>query len=88
MLSSDSTGSLRQQLCLVNQRIDDVRRTLRMKDEHDEGPLYNSPFIWKIQDAHIPSHFRLPMLEVYDDSSDLTEHVAAFYAQMTLMTPI
>ncbi|RWW54227.1 hypothetical protein BHE74_00039203 [Ensete ventricosum] len=42
--SSDSTGSLREQLCLVNQRIDDVRRTLRTKDEHAEGPLHGSPF--------------------------------------------
>ncbi|RRT56616.1 hypothetical protein B296_00037047 [Ensete ventricosum] len=83
-LSSDSTGSLREQLCLVNQRINDVRRTLKMKDEHTEGPLRGSPFIQEIQDAHISSHFHLPMLEAYDGSSDPTEHVAAFYAQMTL----
>ncbi|RZR91524.1 hypothetical protein BHM03_00019644 [Ensete ventricosum] len=83
-LSSDSTGSLREQLCLVNQRIDDVRKTLRTKDEHAEGPLCGSPFVQEIQDAHIPSHFRLPMLEVYDDNSDPTELVAMFYVQMTL----
>ncbi|RZR81740.1 hypothetical protein BHM03_00008034 [Ensete ventricosum] len=83
-LSSDSIGSLREQLHLVNQRIDDVRRTLRTKDEHAEGPLCGSPFVQEIQDAHIPSHFRLPMLEAYDGSSDPMEHVAAFYAQMTL----
>ncbi|RZR92464.1 hypothetical protein BHM03_00020756 [Ensete ventricosum] len=83
-LSSDSTGSLREQLRLVNQRINDVRRTLKTKDEHTEGPLCGSPFIQEIQDAHISSHFHLPMLEAYDGSSDPTEHVAAFYAQMTL----
>ncbi|RRT83547.1 hypothetical protein B296_00004237 [Ensete ventricosum] len=83
-LSSDSIGSLREQLHLVNQRIDDVRRILRTKDEHAEGPLHDSPFVQEIQDAHIPSHFRLPMLEAYDGSSDPTEHVATFYAQMTL----
>ncbi|RRT31289.1 hypothetical protein B296_00053345, partial [Ensete ventricosum] len=44
-LSSDSTSSLREQLCLVNQRIDDIRRTLRTKDEHAEGPLRGSPFV-------------------------------------------
>ncbi|RZR72808.1 hypothetical protein BHM03_00017264 [Ensete ventricosum] len=82
--SSDSPDSLREQLCLVNQRIDDVRRTLRMKDERGEGPLCGSPFIQEIQDAPISSHFRLPMLEAYNGSSDPTEHVAAFHAQMTL----
>ncbi|RRT78133.1 hypothetical protein B296_00012018 [Ensete ventricosum] len=46
--------------------------TLRTKDERGEGPLRDSPFI---QDAPIPSHFRLPMLEAYDGSSDPTEHV-------------
>ncbi|RZR73456.1 hypothetical protein BHM03_00024573 [Ensete ventricosum] len=76
-LSSDSTGSLREQLCLVNHRLDDVQRTLRMKDEHAEGPLRASPFVQKIQDAHIPSHFHLPMLEAYDGSFDPSEHVAA-----------
>ncbi|RWW76371.1 hypothetical protein BHE74_00015534 [Ensete ventricosum] len=83
-LSSDSISSLREQLRLVNQRLDDVRRTLRMKLEHAEGTLYGSPFVQKIQDTHIPSHFCLPMLEAYDSNSDSTEHVAAFYAQMTL----
>ncbi|RZR74424.1 hypothetical protein BHM03_00036787 [Ensete ventricosum] len=56
----------------------------RTKDEHVERPLRGSPFIQEFQDAHIPSHFRLPILEAYDDSSDPTEHVAAFHAQMTL----
>ncbi|RRT35245.1 hypothetical protein B296_00039449 [Ensete ventricosum] len=50
------------------------------KDEHVEGPLRGSPFVQEIQDAHIPSHFHLPMLEAYDGSSNPTEHVAAFYA--------
>ncbi|RRT70899.1 hypothetical protein B296_00006318 [Ensete ventricosum] len=86
-LSSNSTGSLREQLCLVNHRIDDVRRTLRTKDEHAEGPLRGSPFVQKIQDAPIPLHFCLPMLEAYDGSSDPTEHVVAFHAQMTLTRP-
>ncbi|RRT38722.1 hypothetical protein B296_00049334, partial [Ensete ventricosum] len=80
-LSLDSTNSLREQLRLVNQRIDDVRTTLRTKDECGEGPLRCSPFI---QDAPIPSHFCIPMLEAYDGSSDPTEHVVAFHAQMTL----
>ncbi|RWV95330.1 hypothetical protein BHE74_00031461 [Ensete ventricosum] len=46
-----------------------------MKDERAKGPLHGFPFVQKIQDAPIPSHFRLLMLEVYNDSSDPTEHV-------------
>ncbi|RZS27463.1 hypothetical protein BHM03_00060937 [Ensete ventricosum] len=34
--------------------------------------------------SRVPSHFHLPMLEVYDGNSNPTEHVATFYAQMTL----
>ncbi|RWW53756.1 hypothetical protein BHE74_00039717 [Ensete ventricosum] len=83
-LSSDSIGSLREQLHLVNQRIDDAYRTLRTKDEHAEGPLRDSPFIQEIQNVPIPSHFHLSMLEAYDDSFDPTEHMAAFYVQMIL----
>ncbi|RWV93151.1 hypothetical protein GW17_00044415 [Ensete ventricosum] len=83
-LSSDSTGSLKEQLHLVNQRIDDVRRTLRTKDERGEGPLSGSPFVQEIQDAPIPSHFHLPMLEAYDGSSDPMKHVVVFHVQMTL----
>ncbi|RWW16253.1 hypothetical protein GW17_00019874 [Ensete ventricosum] len=83
-LSSDSTDSLRAQLRLVNQRIDDVHKTLRTKDEHGESNLCGSPFIQEIQDAANPQHFRLPMLEAYDGSSDPMKHVVAFHAQMTL----
>ncbi|RRT73144.1 hypothetical protein B296_00026627 [Ensete ventricosum] len=74
-LFSESIDSLREQLRLVNQRIDDVRKTLRTKDEHAEGPLHDSPFVQEIQDAPIPSYFRLPMLVAYDSSSDRTEHI-------------
>ncbi|RWW61697.1 hypothetical protein BHE74_00031229 [Ensete ventricosum] len=58
-------------------------RTLRTKDKRDEGPLRGTPFVQEIQDAPIPSYFQLPMLEVYDGSSDPTEHVAVFHTQMT-----
>ncbi|RWW62786.1 hypothetical protein BHE74_00030071 [Ensete ventricosum] len=75
-LSSDSTASLREQLRMVNQRIDNVHRTLRTKDERGESPLRGSPFVQDIQDAPIPPHFRLPMLETYDGSSNPTEHMA------------
>ncbi|RRT76594.1 hypothetical protein B296_00004600 [Ensete ventricosum] len=50
-LSSDSIDSLREQLRMVNQRIDNVHRTLRTKDEHGDSPLHGSPFIQEIQDT-------------------------------------
>ncbi|RWV89272.1 hypothetical protein GW17_00048580 [Ensete ventricosum] len=77
-LSSDSADSLRAQLRLVNQRIDNVHKTIRMKDERGESPLCGSPFIQEIQGAPIPQHFRLPILETYDGSSDPMEHVIVF----------
>ncbi|RWW48723.1 hypothetical protein BHE74_00045179 [Ensete ventricosum] len=79
ILSSDSTDSLRAQLRLMSQRIDDVHKTMRMKDERGESPLYGSPFIQEIQDTPIPQHFRLPTLEAYDGGSDPMEHVVTFW---------
>ncbi|RRT60049.1 hypothetical protein B296_00045236 [Ensete ventricosum] len=77
-LSLDSTDSLRAQLRLVNQRIDDVHKTIRMKDNRGKSPLYGSPFIQKIQDTPIPQHFCFPTLEAYDGGFDPMEHVAVF----------
>ncbi|RRT72489.1 hypothetical protein B296_00008639 [Ensete ventricosum] len=83
-LSSDSIDSLRVQLRLVNQRINNVHKTIRTKDERGESPLCGSLFVQKIKDTPIPQHFHLTMLEVYDDGSDPIEHVAAFQMQMAL----
>ncbi|RRT39428.1 hypothetical protein B296_00055297 [Ensete ventricosum] len=63
-LSSDSSDSLRVQLCQVNQRMDDIHKTIRTKDVRGESPLCGSPFIQEIQDTLISQHFHLPMLEV------------------------
>ncbi|RWW53009.1 hypothetical protein BHE74_00040536 [Ensete ventricosum] len=79
ILSLNYTNSLREQLRLVNQRIDDVCKTLRTKDECGKSPLCGSPFVQEIQDAPIPPHFRLSMLEAYDSSSDPMEHMATFH---------
>ncbi|RWV89213.1 hypothetical protein GW17_00048643 [Ensete ventricosum] len=68
----------------MNQRFDDVHKTLRTKDERGKSPLCGSPFIQEIQDVSILQHFHLPMLEAYDGSSDPMEHVAAFHVQMAL----
>ncbi|RRT48923.1 hypothetical protein B296_00035463 [Ensete ventricosum] len=46
----DSVDSLRAQLHIVNQRIDDVQKVIRMKDEYGESSLGDSPFILEIQD--------------------------------------
>ncbi|RRT43132.1 hypothetical protein B296_00038594 [Ensete ventricosum] len=65
----------------MNQGIDDVHKTIRVKDECGESPLWGSPFIQYIP---ILQHFRLPTLEAYDGGSNPLEHVAAFRVQMAL----
>ncbi|RZS22496.1 hypothetical protein BHM03_00055284 [Ensete ventricosum] len=85
VVSSDSTNSVRKQLCQVNQRLDEVQRDfVRSKEEVEETTKGGYPFAPKILDKPIPSNFRLPTLEPYDGSTDLTEHVAVFIAQMAL----
>ncbi|RWW57855.1 hypothetical protein BHE74_00035325 [Ensete ventricosum] len=79
-LSSDSTDSLRSQLYLLNQWIDDVHKTIRMKNEYGESHLCGSPFIQEIQDTPILQHFHLLALETYDSGSDPMEYVVAFRA--------
>ncbi|RWW19229.1 hypothetical protein GW17_00016739 [Ensete ventricosum] len=75
-LSSNSIDSLRAQLCLVNQRIDDVRKeVIRSKDDIGESFTDDSPFVPEVQDKQILQYFRLPMLEAYDIDSDPMEHV-------------
>ncbi|RZS00501.1 hypothetical protein BHM03_00030207 [Ensete ventricosum] len=85
VVSSDSTNSVREQLRQVNQRLDEVQRDfVRSKEEVGETTKDGSPFAPEILDKPIPSSFRLPTLEPYDGSTDLTEHIAAFRAQMAL----
>ncbi|RWW86706.1 hypothetical protein BHE74_00004498 [Ensete ventricosum] len=83
-LSSDSTDSLRAQLQRVNKRLDEVQKVMKSKEEAGESSKQGSPFAPEIQDKPIPTSFRLLALESYDGSSDPTEHVATFRAQMTL----
>ncbi|RWV85488.1 hypothetical protein GW17_00052718 [Ensete ventricosum] len=50
-LSSDSTNSLRVQLRLMNQRIDDVRKeVIRSKDDLGESSTGGSPFVPEIRE--------------------------------------
>ncbi|RWW33120.1 hypothetical protein GW17_00002195 [Ensete ventricosum] len=84
-LSSDSIDSLRAQLRRVNKRLDEVQKEVtKSKEEAGESSKRGSPFAPEIQDKPIPTSFRLLALESYDGSSDPTEHVATFRAQMTL----
>ncbi|RWW70326.1 hypothetical protein BHE74_00022024 [Ensete ventricosum] len=89
VVSSDSTNSVREQLRQVNQRLDEVQRDfIRSKEEVREITKGRSPFAPEILDKPIPSSFRLPTLEPYDRSTNPSEHVAAFRAQMALYDPL
>ncbi|RWV94521.1 hypothetical protein GW17_00042933 [Ensete ventricosum] len=84
-LSSNSADLLRAQLRQVNQRLDEVQNEfIKSKDELRESSKGGSLFALEIQDELVLIHFYLPSLESYDSSSDPTEHVAAFRAQMAL----
>ncbi|RWW41159.1 hypothetical protein BHE74_00053370, partial [Ensete ventricosum] len=85
VVSSNLTNLVREQLRQVNQRIDEVQRDfVRSKEEVGETTKGRSSFTPEILDKPIPSSFRLPALEPYDGSTDPTEHIAAFRAQMAL----
>ncbi|RWV98658.1 hypothetical protein GW17_00038476 [Ensete ventricosum] len=75
-LSSNLTNTFQAQLCRVNCHLDEVQKEFhKSKEEHGEGFLEGSPFVQDIQDKLISSNFRLPMLEAYNDSFDLAEHI-------------
>ncbi|RWW81318.1 hypothetical protein BHE74_00010297 [Ensete ventricosum] len=81
----DSTNSVREQLRQVNQRLDEVQRDfVRYKEKVGETTKGRSPLVLEIQDKPVPSDFWLPTLEPYDGSTDPSEHVATFRAQMAL----
>ncbi|RWV88141.1 hypothetical protein BHE74_00047572 [Ensete ventricosum] len=85
VISSYSTNSVREQLCQVNQRLNEVQRNfVRSKEEVRETTKGGSSFVPEILDNPIPSSFRLPTLEPYHGSTDPSEHVATFRAQMAL----
>ncbi|RZS03070.1 hypothetical protein BHM03_00033187 [Ensete ventricosum] len=60
------------------------REFVKSKEEVDESSKGGSPFVPKILDKPVPTNFRLPSLESYDGSSDPSEQIAAFRAQMVL----
>ncbi|RZS21535.1 hypothetical protein BHM03_00054188 [Ensete ventricosum] len=85
VVSSDSTNSMRKQLRQVNQRLDEVQRDfIRSKEAVGETTKGGSPFAPEILDKPIPSSIRLLTLEPYDGSTDPSEHVAMYKAQMAL----
>ncbi|RZS15144.1 hypothetical protein BHM03_00046979 [Ensete ventricosum] len=84
VLSSDTADSLREQVCQVHQRLDEVQKeVLKSRVEIGESSK-GAPFTPEIQGKPLPTTFRLPTLESYDGSGDPTEHTAAFCAQMAL----
>ncbi|RRT40168.1 hypothetical protein B296_00039027 [Ensete ventricosum] len=83
--SFESADSLREQVCQVHQRLDEVQKeVLKLKGEIGESSKGGSPFTPEIQGKPLPASFRLPTLELYDGSSNPAKHIAAFHAQMAL----
>ncbi|RRT60777.1 hypothetical protein B296_00030338 [Ensete ventricosum] len=84
-LSTNTADSLRKQVRQVHQLLDEVQKeVLKSREEVGESSKGGSPFTPKIQAKPLPAIFRLPALEPYDGSSDPTEHIATFRAQMAL----
>ncbi|RRT62554.1 hypothetical protein B296_00010319 [Ensete ventricosum] len=84
-LSSDTTDSLREQARQVHQRLDEVQKeVLKLRWEIGESSKGSSPFTPEIQGKPLKATFRLPTLDPYDGSSNPTEHIAAFHAQMAM----
>ncbi|RRT32973.1 hypothetical protein B296_00045773 [Ensete ventricosum] len=84
-LSSDTADSLREQVCQVHQRLDEVQKDV-VKSRREIGESYkdSSSFTPEIQGKPRPATIRLMTLEPYDGSGDPTEHIAAFRAHMAL----
>ncbi|RZS27184.1 hypothetical protein BHM03_00060617 [Ensete ventricosum] len=84
-LSSDIADSLREQVRQVHQRLDEVHNEVfKSRGEIRESSKGGSPFTPEIQGKPLSAIFRLPTLEPYDGSGDLTDHIVAFRAQMAL----
>nr|XP_009388013.1 PREDICTED: uncharacterized protein LOC103974842 [Musa acuminata subsp. malaccensis] len=83
--SIDPMSTLRAQVCLFNQCLNEVQQEIRRSNGEPGADGYQgSLFAPEIQDQAIPSHFRLPSLDAYDGATNPADHVATFRAQMTL----
>ncbi|RWW64770.1 hypothetical protein BHE74_00027973 [Ensete ventricosum] len=60
------------------------KEVLRSRVEVGESSKGGSPFTPEIQAKPLPATFKLSALEPYEGTSDPTEHIAAFRAQMAL----
>ncbi|RWW62596.1 hypothetical protein BHE74_00030268 [Ensete ventricosum] len=66
-------------------QLEEVQRDfVKSKEEVKETSKGGSLFVPEIQDKPVPPSFRLPILEPYDGSTDPSEHVTTFRAQMAL----
>ncbi|RRT55216.1 hypothetical protein B296_00014965 [Ensete ventricosum] len=82
---ADTVDSLREQVCQVHQRLDEVQKeVLKSRGEIGESSKGGSPFTPEIQGKPLLATFILPTLKPYDGSGDPTEHIAVFRAYMAL----
>ena len=73
-------NSLRIQRHQIDQYLKDMHRHFHQsRGDGQVNPIFGqSPFIQDIQEEPIPTNFRLPLLEVFDGTIDLVEHVITF----------
>ncbi|RRT55635.1 hypothetical protein B296_00024562 [Ensete ventricosum] len=72
-LSSDTVDSLREQVCQVHQRLDEVQKeVLKSRGEIGESSKGGSSFTPEIQGKPLLANFRLPTFEPYNGSGDPT----------------
>lgn len=77
--------SLRIQLRKIDQCLNEMQYVQQSKGENPIDPtLGRSPFTQNIQEELIPTNFRFPLLEAFVDNIGPIEHIAAFYAHISL----
>ncbi|CAA0841734.1 Unknown protein, partial [Striga hermonthica] len=76
-------GELKQKLEEINERLGVVWKEVRKPTSDIFSPI-ESPFVDSIMKEEIPSSFKMPQMENYDETSDPRDHLENFQALMML----